>query len=724
MHKERVFIIKNFFCLGRDVISYLDIKVGIIILCLFIALDHTQGQDQIKSLSSEEYEAIKSRIEPFIENNLPQVQEDLSKGDTANLPKLYDLQEKDSTLINADQNLLNAKRKQLKEDLGLQLRGNYLENLEQGVVDIESGGFYKRRAQLGLKWDILKNGLLDNKYDAKALKNDLILNKFQQEQEIKKESYSRLFNTIIYTFNKAKTEKLEQRKAILDRSVDFQRKLFNYNMVLWDEVVETISKKSETQNMLKNNQNYNEGIQTNVNKDIDAKALPVIDINVEKVIDDIQNESVKDSLVELKAEILKHQYNPLTDVSLSTFLRYNIYNNPDLYVDQAGNTSPSRDFVSIGLSFGIPIPFGFDNNKEVQQARLEKFEAKQDKNSLNNLKEALNYYYEYQYGLNQYIEFYHKRKKLQEQIRQEQTKKTIQDGNYSSMKTLRLMENLSAVDFELYDIQQKIYLKLLNIYTFLNDYSINEVVDPIDMEEMVGQLKTERSLYVWASSFEQYENDYLINFLSDNRIKQLMLSLGPQDRVLDKAKSFIPQARDSGINVEIMIGNNSLMYKNKRNKLKTFIEESAELGVEGVHLDVEPHTIDAWDEKREKFLNLFIQMAEYAGQVADANDVHLGISIPLFYDKSVLNAIYPHCDQVFLMAYKQKDVDYLERKIVNELEAKQDKTVIALRPEDFKDQNALEDFMVELFNSTNISEYAWHDLEGLMNLQQGNDGSN
>ncbi|PSR05710.1 MAG: hypothetical protein BRD49_04310, partial [Bacteroidetes bacterium SW_10_40_5] len=296
MQQERVFLIKNFFCLGRDVISYLDIKVGIIILCLFTALDHTQGQDQIKSLSSEEYEAIKSRIEPFIENNLPKVQEDLSKGDTANLPKLYDLQEKDSSLIKADENLLNAKRNQLKEDIGLQLRGNYLENLEQGVVDIESGGFYKRRAQLGLKWDILKNGLLDNKYDAKALKNDLVLNKFQQEQEIKKESYSRLFNTIIYTFNKAKTEKLEQRKAILDRRVDFQRKLFNYNMVLWDEVVETISKKSETQNMLKNNQNYNEGIQTNVNKDIDAKALPVIDIDVEKVIDDIQNESVKDSL--------------------------------------------------------------------------------------------------------------------------------------------------------------------------------------------------------------------------------------------------------------------------------------------------------------------------------------------------------------------------------------------------------------------------------------------
>ena len=75
------------------------------------------------------------------------------------------------------------KLQEIADGIGIQSRGvahryvqalinaGYLENLEQGVFNVE-GIYYRRRAQLELEWDILNNGYLDNRHEIRELENE------------------------------------------------------------------------------------------------------------------------------------------------------------------------------------------------------------------------------------------------------------------------------------------------------------------------------------------------------------------------------------------------------------------------------------------------------------------------------------------------------------------------------------------------------------------------
>ena len=49
--------------------------------------------------------------------------------------------------------VIDAEQKKLSRDLGLDLNAGYLENLEQGVFNVE-GIYYRRRAQVELEWAV------------------------------------------------------------------------------------------------------------------------------------------------------------------------------------------------------------------------------------------------------------------------------------------------------------------------------------------------------------------------------------------------------------------------------------------------------------------------------------------------------------------------------------------------------------------------------------------
>lgn len=692
--------------------------LGSLLVFLTVAPCLVLGQEDIGRISNAELKQLKRELKPFIQDQLPKVSGSLKSGDMFSLQNLFAFQIADSLEVNdTKEKVLEAKIQHIKTDPGLELKADYLQNIEEGIVDVQSGGaFYRRRGLITFEWDVLDNGLVEGNYRAKALKEKLRLNRLQQENEVKNQAYNRLFTSFKGTFNQIKSKKLRTRKKVLEKQLKVKRKLFKNDLVLWDDVIQTLSEKRKVQNQLSTIQQFNDNVPEDQVAGVDPRFLPVVDIQIEKVMDDIRTPKRVDSFVDARKKLLQYQYAPVRDISLSPYFRYNVYNNPDRYVNDDGSTTAYREFFSFGLSFSTPLKFDFEEKQNLIGAELDHIEAQQLKKTESHLKEVLDHYNEYQKHLSQYIKKYHERAEVIEKIRQEKAKKRIDQNAYSPVKVIKWMNRLSAINFELYDQQQKMYIELLNIHPYMQEKQMIDVVKPLNIKDQIPDLQTEKTVYIWSATFSAYSNPELVQHLKDHDIQRVMLSLGPNDSLVDKARKFIPLARDSDIASHIMIGNNRLFFQDRRDKIKAFIKSAQKLGAEGVHFDVEPHVLDTWEANEERYKNQLISMVKYANQKTEASGLKIGVSIPLFYERRVLQSIYPYCDQVYIMAYKQKDLQYLKEKLMRDLQIDLDKTTVALRPEDFQNTTKLASFIFKLKQFTRVQRYALHDLEKLLSM--------
>ena len=613
--------------------------------------------------------------------------------------------------------VIKAKMDKAASDRGLELRMDYLENLDGGIYNTQSGGFYKRRGYMELSWDLLKGGLGESKQKAEVLKKQLKLKKLKEANSKQGHKYSLLFNRIIYTFNQQKLNYLKRQKKLLVKKAEIDRKRFKNNQILYEKVINTKSKIRETQQMLSNIQEYNKNVNPVTPSKVKASTLPVVDIQLDTLLASIRNRSWRETMIKLKREIQRQKYHPANQIRLGPYLRQNIYNNPDGYVNNVGETQGDiRQFFSWGLSLAVPLNFSEEDERALQEARVEQFKAENKAEKQVEIKEALNTYYEYQYALNDYIEFYHKKASLLEKIRQHQARKRIDDQSYNPVGLLDYATTVMQLNFELADIQQRMYLKLLNLKEYLTDRSIRDVIEKHPIRDQVERFQAQRSIYMWSKGFLNFSNGKLLRNLSSHNIKGVNLSLGPQNQAREKAQRFIKKAHEQNVKVGLLIGDNQLFRPQNHQRLANLTREADELGAQALHLDVEPHTLPEWKGNKEKYRSQFLTMVKKAQKSAKERDLQLEISVPIWYEPEFYKKLYSYCDRIFIMAYKRKDILQLEETLTETLPLKKQKTTVALRPADFGKLPKFYEFTQNLKEKTGIHQFAIHDLKAFMSL--------
>lgn len=613
--------------------------------------------------------------------------------------------------------VIKSRIAEAKADWGLQMRMDYLENLDNGIYTVQSGGFYKRRGFMEFRWNVLSGGLSESKQEAKKLSKKLELYRLKQERKQEGSVYSQLFNRIIYTFNKAKLTHLQHKQELLKQKQAVDRKRFSNDQILYDKVINTKSKVREAKQMKANIRNYNQNVTPDYPSRVQPENLPVLDIMLDTVLKDIRKEDWIDTMLSLQEQIHKYDNAPTKDIRLSPYLRHNVYNNPDGYTTAEGvDQGNLRQFFSWGVSLSLPIKFDDAPDRALRKAKLARAKAKAESETKVDIKEALNTYYEYQYALNQYIEFHHKKARIVEKARQEQAKYRLKDDSYNPVRLLGYAISIASVNFELADIQQKMYLKLLNLDEYLTDRSIKDVVKQHPIRNQVRRLHAERSIYIWSDAFQNFPNARLIQALNNHNIKGAHISLGPENQARAKAERFIEQGKKQGIKVSLLIGDNQLFKPENYNRLEALVNEGEQLGVKALHLDVEPHTLRGWEENRENYLDQYQSMVAKAHDLTQGKGLELAVSVPIWYQPGFYKKLYSNCDQVFIMAYKREDILQLKKTLTTEIPLEKQKTTVALRPEDFGSLPKFYQFAGNVKEATGIHQFALHDLEVFMGM--------
>jgi len=602
-----------------------------------------------------------------------------------------------------------AKAAMYHSDPGLSMNASFLQNFTPSLNEDDDNLIYQRRLQAGLNWDVLGNGFFENRAQEQMELNSIRINEYLSSGESKEKSYSVNWNTIIYIFNKAKLEVLQQRRDLLNElSIEAER-LHLSRYLSREDYIRVLSSKAEIEGLTRVYEDYN--LQFGSGSDtlkIQAADLPLLDIRYASVFYGLDSSS-RDSISNLYLENLQLQYRFMNDLRLSTFLRYNYY---DLIVP--GN----RSFFSLGVNFSMPIPFRMNQRNELIEARAkesmyilsQKFEGKQ--------KELLNECYEYRYKLKQYISFHQKFILYQELLRKMNATLRLDPLRFNPIEGLTLLDDMLAVKMELLDIRQSLYLKLLRIYTMSGRNKTEEIAQSFDIPNYFDlDAMTEKSVYIWSTVLAKKSVEFVAEYIRYNKFDKVVISLNRDEENTRKIRELITLIPE--VDVHLMIGDNQFIQKNPAEELAFLLKNFTDSTIKGIHLDVEPHTFPDWDSKKESYLQSYQAMLLQTGNYCKEHHWELSVSVPLHYPEENMKSIFSLCDKVYFMAYENIKPEYIERKIAP-YSALKDKIVVALRTKDFGTKSAMEKYMIDMYHKNNYDQFAIHDLGGLIEMDERN----
>lgn len=627
--------------------------------------------------------------------------------DTAQINTLFRAKYAENYLFELQNEFNLAQIKALEDDIGVDLYSSFTHNFRPGIFESEDL-FFQNRANIGLDWRLLGNGLLGRKNEIDQLKIENEINDLLKLKDQRSQNYVYNYNYIIYLFNQVQISFIERRLSILNQYLDIAAQMYLVRATPWEDVIELKSKKGSLENMLSNLQNYNEGFDkayADLSFDTSLKAalFPILELMPEKVFSGPDYEQLNQSLLRLEREKLNLEYQKNKDLNLRTYFRYNAFSD---------DNQLWRTYGSVGATFTAPL-FRNRRNQMLKERRMavRESELQNAATAVNN--ELMNHYYEYEYTLKQLIDFYGKKEVSLEKLRKELAKSTYDTPNFTPISTISALDELYAVEFELLDLKQKLYLKLLKVHSLLDVDDISELTTPLEINAIFDRSVGHRSVYVWSATLSQFPNDFLLKYAENNDFGRWFISPGETDSV--QLADLIYRSGET--KTYRLIGNNRAVETGDFDFLLKQVEEAMTLGFDGVQLDVEPHTLADWDMKKDIYFQRFSALIEQVRNVIGENKL-LSLSLPLFYPEMFLEQVAPFTDEMIFMAYERPEIDFIVDQLREEMQVVPNQVSLAIRTDDFEDRIALESFAKKLINATGIANLSIHDLGSLIQLDQ------
>ena len=373
-------------------------------------------------------------------------------------------------------------------------------------------------------------------------------------------------------------------------------------------------------------------------------------------------------------------------------------------------------YSSLGLSVSVPIKSG-SKRRDAEEAKRKILTNDEDMSTFGSGSELLNNYYEYQFKKTQFISFYFKKLKAEEKIRKEIVKRDLGLESFSPLHAIALMDEKISIEVELIDIKKDMYLKFLKIYSLLKSSNPNSFISVIHPEELVRRYQGDRYLYVWSDDFKSRPISETIAYLINSEISVVLLSVGSDIKGDDpRLDAFVSQCNANNIKIQLMIGTKEPKGDALISSITSKVELAARLGIQGIHLDVEPHTLPAYRGNQEAIMADYLPTLAYARGLVDSARLALTVSIPVNWEGDLLEQVYDLSDKVMLMAYEETNLTDLLRRISEELSTNSQKSVVALSASDFSDRLAFETFIQKLIREGKINAVALHDLGRLIQL--------
>lgn len=605
---------------------------------------------------------------------------------------------------------LEKRAEQLKKDWGIDLYGGYVENFNlDPVADIEQNINYRRRVQMGVQWELIEGGLLENKLRSKIIQDRITREKLSNALEHENQLYLKRFDQTIYTFNALKLTLLEQRFEKLIKQHKIIRDLVYLKKQKKEDLIKVEIQLAEIESLITLYKGYNKLLAPNLDSIYFKKDnVTLINLNYETIFNWVGLQT--DSLMNSTAYTAYYKW--YHEIGVRPFARYSYYD----VLDQA---TGDRSFFSAGINVTVPLSFDTKLKNEVEGEKWKYEQQRLLSDRSRTHEEVLNAVHEFRHQMKRFVDRFQRKKLLKEQLRIEKTKLKLSSLGGDPLAGLDLYNQLSDIDMELIDVLQNMYLKALKIQAKLPEASINDLIKSQSAEDFGNYSKAKKKgVYVWSSVFNQYSSDFLSEYAVYNEFDKLVVSVS-DEKISAEKKAFLKFAAENKGEVYFMLGNNKLFYhEDITGYLQKVLNATSPIQPKGIHLDIEPHTFSDWALKKRDLLDKYVNMVAEVRTFCKSKGLKLEISVPKHYDQNSMDELFKSVDQVYFMCYENVDTDFLVRKLKGYVDKYPQKVIIALRTEDFNNRLEMENKIDDLQEKLGVNSFVYHDLKRLVEFDK------
>jgi hypothetical protein len=583
----------------------------------------------------------------------------------------------------------------------------------------EDNIWYRARYTNGVEWDILSGGLVENKRKAEILENELQMKLLENKgSNSGKISYENR-NQIIYYFNKKKVEVLKSRLDISNNKMDVLTDLAETGEIRTTMLLEAHRQMIEINGQFNLYASFNDGLKTmlDTNRITTKRLLPPFDVNIVSLRALSGMQFNPNKMMELQAKNDKLKYNWMNEVDLTSGVRYNYY-------DRTADGF-NRGFMSLNLTARVPLRiFQMDY---LSLTRLQQEEVKLNMRQEDELKwlEISNLVYELRYKQKQFSNLLEKQRLHHDLLKNFQGLKKIEDPSFQPIVGLNALDEFWSMEIEKIDLLQQMYLKLGEIQEKIPSESISQYIIPwngnmdiIDGVEDSTYVAENRSMYLWSKAWMDKSSTEIITNLRVWNIQKLLISAGGSEAHWPQFKQLVNMAERNEIKCDLLIGNNRWLSSNITSKLDSVWNKIAELPIEGIHLDIEVHTFDGFQDSPDAFFLLYMNRIREASEFCKIHNLRLEVSIPLTYPAEILQELEMLCDEIVVMSYETKGPKQIQNRIAEELVIGKEKISVALRAKDYVSKASMETDFRELKELIKVKNTVLHDYQTYKILNQ------
>lgn len=595
----------------------------------------------------------------------------------------------------AERALIEARQRSKTRDYGVNFDAGL--RIDPDTGDPDSGG---HNLYAGVSWDYYRDGLWSNRLQAKSLNLQGELSQARQAQTEARRHLDCRHTRFIAAFNELKLKLLAEREAYLKLLHGVYRQAYFQGVMNLDEMIPIERDLERTRHLAAGFRSFNANLAARGELPLSLSGEPpLLDLDIDAMLAAVRNDQSYLKIAELERSIVDHAYDTRHDRRLRFYLH------PRLKWDD--NFKTAADLVA-GVTFSMPLTEDKREMRDVERSlsSLRQLETQQRLSD-----QILRDYYEYKYRLDDAIKLHYQRNLILERLRRGFAGLEAPIGETGSSVLpglLQGMRDLIDTRFEILDIKQNLYLRLVRVMSDSNLGYRQDFLLPVkeNGQEQRGRAG-ERALYVWSQSFNGFDNTLLIQVLKAKAIQSVLVSAGEKTD-LAKLRRFMALAHDAGLRVELMVSDNTWVAPDKTAKVDAAVTRLFALGP-NLHLDVEPHTFKDFKANRVAYMERMAKLLKRVAALRQPGQT-VSVSLPTLLTQAEVDALAPHVDQVYAMAYGTRDPQVLLRRLEPFRNIPAERLVVALRPADFPDELALEDFIRAVMQRSATTRFAFHDL--------------
>ena len=490
--------------------------------------------------------------------------------------------------------LWDERLKAEERELGLNFTARYQMNGDGDAEIFEPGSRYRA----GLEWDILRDGFFDKKHSLQKIKNEKRIYDLEENMMKRQKNYPYIYNKIIHAFNAERISLLKKRIPYLESYLEILTELYFNHDVEYIDIIEVKKKLEESKSLLNTYSKFNQSFERSVQQDsliLNAATLPIIDIQIDKLLYDTTHQYLMDEIVALKREraMLNGQKEKLPRLQL--FSHYNVKTETFQF---------DRDYLSVGARFSTPIGWKKRQGIEkIQGLESEILAQEADYMAYNNTREILNLYQEYNYKMKQYIAFLHTQARMEELLRVETVLLDFDKRGHSPLLALQYSLTKMEVETEMLDIRQMMYLGLAKIATKSHHEDISSCFKVREFEEAGKKLEGDR--YVMLDVKDLQENFvFTAEYLKKNELKTVIIPTTAPAILLQKlqADEFKVVVADANVIKKLDLLTVPVHKFHNRQHLEFWLSSALRAKKESVFLFENLNELIALDRKNKKLI--------------------------------------------------------------------------------------------------------------------------